>query len=218
MNKSLQITFGVIALVGLLVYTFVHTGGLLSRYVNPPFIGYVCALGIELSVVSLSLRIGDLRRSGQSAGFFWSVLLAVVVVSAFANTAEGYSAAYSRLLTLSSIGDLDIVQAVIWLSATGLISVIVLVLSEIIGTDVKQAVKLAEQGRRKEEREAETPETPVVTLVSTTVNQRSERVRTLLAILDAEPDITPTQLATRLHTSRTTVYKDLDRLRRNGRG
>lgn len=58
-----QAVFGAVSLIALLLYTWTHTGALLARYVEPDKVGYICAFGVELAVVSLSLRIGDLRRS-----------------------------------------------------------------------------------------------------------------------------------------------------------
>lgn len=69
MKDKTQIIVAAVSLFALLTYTLVHTGGLLARYIHPPVIGYVAALGIELSIVSLSLRIGDMRRARQSDRF-----------------------------------------------------------------------------------------------------------------------------------------------------
>ncbi len=45
--SSVMVGSGVLAMFCLLFYTFWHTGGLLSRYVMPTWLGYVCAGGIE---------------------------------------------------------------------------------------------------------------------------------------------------------------------------
>lgn len=140
---NVQLIAGIIALASLLAYTLVHTGGLLAHYINPPFVGYVAALGIEASIVGLSLRIGDLKRSKQSTKFFIFVLVAVVIVSAIANIAEGFYTQQKHFLTLATIQQLDPIQAVIGLTATGLISLIVLAMSEIIGTDLTAVAKQA---------------------------------------------------------------------------
>ena len=44
---SVMIGSGMLAMFCLLLYTFWHTGGLLSRYVVPMWLGYVCAGGVE---------------------------------------------------------------------------------------------------------------------------------------------------------------------------
>lgn len=150
MKAKVQIGVTVLSLLALLTYTLVHTGGLLARYVHPPAIGYIAALGIEAAVVSLSLRIGELRRSKQSTGFFLFVLIAVVVVSAVANIAEGFTIVQGEALTRATIQTLDPVQAFIGLAATGLVSLIVLALAEILGTDVETAVKQAERQRKQQ--------------------------------------------------------------------
>jgi hypothetical protein len=69
------------------------------------------------------LRIGELRRSKQSTGFFLcSFSCAVVVVSAVANIAEGFTAVQGERLTTQTIRQLDPIQAFIGLAATGLVS------------------------------------------------------------------------------------------------
>ncbi len=154
-SAQAQAVFGAVSLVALLVYTFWHTGSLLGHYVHPVLFGYICAFGIELAIVSLSLRIGQERRNGATGAGFVAVLVAVLVVSAFANVAEGYATAYATTLTLRSIQGIDPLQAVIGVAATGLISVIVFALSDIIGGDVRKAAQAAERAERKAERAAE---------------------------------------------------------------
>lgn len=140
MKNKMQIGVSLLSLIALLTYTLVHTGSLLSRYVHPAVIGYIAAFGIEAAVVSLSLRIGQLRGRQESSGFFIFVLFSVVFVSAIANIAEGFTAVQSEPLTIESLRQLDPIQAFIGVAATGLVSLIVLALAEIIGTDVETAV------------------------------------------------------------------------------
>lgn len=132
----IMILIGILSLGGLLSYTFTHTGNLLASYVNPPIVGFAAAAGIELSIVGLSMRIGELKKAGLSTRFFWGTLIAVVVVSAFANIAEGYLVKFGKPLVWGDIGNLDIVQAVVSFAATGLISLVTLALSELVGQDV----------------------------------------------------------------------------------
>lgn len=161
-SATVQAVFGAVSLAALLAYTWTHTGALMARYVHPGWVGYICALGVELAVVSLSLRIGDLRRSGQSARLFVAVLVAVLVVSALANVAEGYATLYGSPLSLDAIGRLDVLQAVIGVSATGLISVVVFALADIIGSDVRRAAVRAERAERQAERPAVQSDAPAV--------------------------------------------------------
>jgi predicted transcriptional regulator len=231
MKSKTQLLAGVVSLLALLAYTWVHTGGLLSIYVRPAIVGYVAAFGIEAAVVSLSLRIGDLRRSNVSAGFFLFVLVGVVAVSALANIAEGFRTAQSEPLTLSTVQRLDIVQAVIGLAATGLISLIVLALSEIIGTDVNVVVSQAERERQRASRAERQPvsdtesvgtfpapvEQARLALAEQRERSKAEVLDTLVNVLNAEPDIRVTTLARRVNRSRTTVYSYLDELEQAGR-
>ncbi len=140
-NKTqVQIIIGLSALAGMLLYNWTHTGGLLAGYVRPDFIGYIAAAGIELAIVGLSLRIADLRKQHIDARFFVATLIAVVVVSALANVAEGYAVKFGEVLTLANIGRLDFVQAVVSLAATGLLSLVTFALAEIVGGDITSAV------------------------------------------------------------------------------
>lgn len=227
MKAKTQLVVGIVSLIALLVYTLAHTGALLAQYVTPGFIGYVAAFGIEMSIVSLSLRIGDLRKSQQSTGFFLFVLVSVVVVSAIANVSEGFYTMYQEHLTLSNVRQLDLVQGVIGVSATGLISLIVLALSEIVGTDVTQTVKLVEK-ERKEKVSLTEEYSPNVTELATIEAARqakmlqdsvtrSERLDTIVTALSLNPQMDVTELASQVGVSRQTIYRDLDELKQVGK-
>jgi hypothetical protein len=245
MKSKAQIGVSVLALLALLTYTLVHTGGLLARYVHPPIVGYVAAFGIEAAVVSLSLRIGELRRSKQSTGFFIFVLIAVVIVSAVANIAEGFTAVQGERLTVNTIRQLDPIQAFIGLAATGLISLIVLALAEILGTDVETIVKQAEKERKRQPRPTPQQLKPAVQLTPTTHTNadtkasierarvakaekdalsKTEAMNTLLDFVDENPDASLATIGQHIDRSKTTVanyVRDLEqdgRLHRNGQG
>lgn len=140
MSRTGKIIVGLLSLVGVLAYNFTHTGGLLAAYVEPRFVGYVAAFGIELAVVGLSLRIDELRRTNTDAKFHIGTLAAVVVVSALANIAEGYAVRFGESLTSANIGRLDAVQAVVSLAATGLLSLVTFAIAEIVGHDIGASV------------------------------------------------------------------------------
>jgi predicted HTH transcriptional regulator len=153
------------------------------------------------------------------------------VISALANISEGYRTMYGEPLTVSNIGQLDIIQAIVGLSATGLISLIVFALSEIIGVDVETTERVAQRAKPKTEPR---PVEPVK--VSNTVESNAdsvlveqarevkqqndderivERREHMAAYLDENPDTGPTKLAQVFDISRSTVYSDLKAL--NGR-
>lgn len=238
MKAKVQIGITVLSLIALLTYTLVHTGGLLARYVHPPAIGYVAAFGIEAAVVSLSLRIGELRRSKQSTGFFLFVLIAVVVVSAVANIAEGFTAVQGEQLTSVTIQQLDPVQAFIGLAATGLVSLIVLALAEILGTDVETAVKQAERGRKRNpvsmsaqsetavssdgNDQTNTKESDHLERARAAKAERDEVHKTeamdiLLRFVDDNPDASLSRIGQHIDRSKTTVSNYVRELEKNGR-
>ena len=218
MKNKIQIAAGIISLVALLTYTLIHTGGLLARYIDPAWAGYVAALGIEIAIVSLSLRIGDLKRSSQNYGFFFFVLVSVVVVSALANIAEGFSTAQRADLTLSSVQQLDPIGAVIGLAATGLISLIVLALSEIIGSDVQSAVAAAERRARKEQKAAEihTIETAREIDLSNDRDKKEQTLEQIKAIFENNPTAAPREVYKPLHIGRSTYYSYMRELETTG--
>ena len=245
MKAKIQIGVTVLSLLALLTYTLVHTGGLLARYVHPAVIGYVAAFGIEAAVVSLSLRIGELRRTKQSPGFFLFVLIAVVVVSAVANIAEGLMAVQGATLTLATVRSLDPVQAFIGLAATGLVSLIVLALAEILGTDVETAVKQADKERKRQPVSKTTrTETAVPTDYPDADNaeeshsieraravkaekdavSRAEAMQMLLTFVAEHPDASLSRIGRQIDRSKTTVsnyvreLEEAGQLRRNGEG
>jgi hypothetical protein len=208
MKAKIQLSVGIVSLVALLAYTLAHTGALLAQYVSPGFIGYVAAFGIELSIVSLSLRIGDLRKSQQSTGFFLFVLVSVVIVSAIANVSEGFYTMYQEQLTLVTVRQLDIVQSLIGVSATGLISLIVLALSEIVGTDVTQTVKLIDKENRAKVSHTDS-NLQIDTARQAKLLQdnatKAERHETIVTQLSVKPEMDVTELASQVGVSRQTV-------------
>ncbi len=233
MNQKIQIATGTIALFSLLAYTFAHTGELLSIYVRPLAIGYVAALGIELAVVSLSLRIGDLRRANQRVGFFLFVLVSVVGVSALANIASGFAVSEGARLTVQNVARLDVLQAIIGLSSTGLISLIVLALSEIIGTDVQAAVRRAERAGARlaipEQSERTEPASVPTANALQTVNaeraaSKQAALNALVSYLIEHPNASLSEAGTAIGKGKSTVSGYIDeltaagRLNKNGHG
>lgn len=212
MKQKAQLFVGIISLIALLTYTLVHTGGLLARYIEPALIGYVAAFGIEASVVSLSLRIGELRKSRQSTTFFLFVLVAVVIVSAIANIAEGFETSTGDKLTINNLSQLDVVQAVTGLTATGLISLIVLALSEIVGTDVAQTMKVVQKEQKQAEKDIEQQQQRDKTDKARQVvfDKIADRRQAVLSLLD--DGLSEDDMAVRLNVSVRTIQRDIANL------
>jgi hypothetical protein len=241
MKTRVQISIGLLSLLCLLSYTWTHTGGLLAEYVNPTFVGYLAALGIELSIVGLSLRIGELKRSGLDARFFVLTLIAVVTVSALANVAMGYAVKFGEPLTLANVGQLDIVQAAVSLAATGLISLVTFALAELVGQDVSAAVKVSSKpGRVSHSGVVTAPalmpdvsnqlsntaelDTSIVTIgqargvkIDNDAQAKAAALDILVGHLSSNPDATVTELARLIGRSRQTVYNYLDELEAAGK-
>lgn len=140
-KKRIELILSGIGILCLLLFTWTHTGNLLAKYINPRALGFAAAAGIELTVIGLSIRIGDLRRQNLNTRFFWFALGSVLFVSALANLSEGYSIRYGTDITLGSFRTIDGIQIALLLSANALISILIMALSEIIGQDVESASK-----------------------------------------------------------------------------
>jgi biotin operon repressor len=208
-QRWIMIGAGTLALACLLTYTLIHTGQLIGRYINPAWIGYIPALGVEFGIVAIALRIAVGRQTNSNVWMFWAVLSAVVVISASANVAEGYQTYYGQKLTWPRILELDPIEAAIGLAATGLVPLIVLALAEVIGQDVGQAVKQMSTDRKRQQKRKRTP-------VKRLPSFDNPRHYSILTIVQDEPDISRTQLADRLNVSRTTLYDDLKQLTASG--
>jgi len=150
-NKILLIagaSVATIALLAMLTYNFRHTQQFLSRYIDPPYLGYVAATGIELSVLALSVAIGLSKWHGMKTGWFWLVLVLVMAVSILANVTEGYREKYGEELVTATFPSIDPFQGIAALLATGGISITVMAVAEIAG---RYTVQLATEGTEKKE-------------------------------------------------------------------
>jgi hypothetical protein len=118
---------------------------------------------------------------------------------------------------------LDIIQAVVGLSATGLISLIVLALSEIIGSDVQVMALQLEKNRRKLERQTEidAPTIGIEDARAVAVEQsRDEKQRRLDAIMNAyrdNPAAQPADIYKPLEIPRSTFHSYVTQLESDGR-
>lgn len=194
----------VAALVLMLAYNFRHTGQLLARHVDPEWYAYGAAFGIELGILVLSVAIGTAKWHSLKVGWLWIVLALVLFVSFLANVSEGHLTRYGIDITQDSIKDIDPVQSVIGLAATGMISVIVMAMSEIIGQYV---VQLADT------REVRDSAAVGTTQVSSNGTGKMEKARQLIL---EHPDWQGVDIAAAAGCNATTVSKVRKRLREEG--
>lgn len=202
-KRTFEMTVCLLALFGLLSYTFVHTGALLARWVNPWGWGYAAALGVELSVVLMSLRIGAMKKVGKRAGWLLFVLIVTLVVSAVANMVEGFYAYTGTQLTTNTISNLDWIQGMVGMLATGFICVVVFALSEVIGTDIDYLAKQAKRSEQADE-QASIPANaePLIPVLSQTSYEQA-----IYNLLDNGEPPSPTALAKKVNTSKATASK-----------
>ena len=197
-RDDIQTGAAILATSLLLLYTWFHTGSLLARYIVIWPIGYVAAAGIEVAIVSLSLRLGQVGWKAQGTAVYKAALIMALVVSALANIAEGYAAMYTptgakapALLTWETLWRIDIVQGVLGIAATGLISILVYALADGIGGDVAHA-----QDERADFTPVATPPAldlqPLYSLLATMSEQLTATTERLTAL-----EITAAPVATR---------------------
>lgn len=209
-RRKLELSIGGFALFGLLVYTFVHTGSLLSRWVRPEWIGHVAAFGIEASIVWMSIRIGANRKAGKQTKWLVFVLSVTMFISAIANVTEGFEAFQGELLALNTVGQIDVIQAIVGAFATAGVCLVVFALSEVIGTDVDQAIKQAKRDERKAEQEGEQGEQGEPK--QAVMNEHSELIPNsyqsqIYGLLNSGEQLTQVQIAERTGASKATVSK-----------
>ena len=197
-RDDIQTGAAILATSLLLLYTWFHTGSLLARYIVIWPIGYVAAAGIEVAIVSLSLRLGQVGWKANGTAVYKAALIMALVVSALANIAEGYAALYTlpgaatpALLTWGSMWQIDPVQALLGVAATGLISILVYALADGIGGDVAHA-----QDERADFTPVATPPAldlqPLYSLLATMSEQLTATTERLTAL-----EITAAPVATR---------------------
>lgn len=173
----------------LLLYSWKHTGDLFARHIAPMQIGYICALGIELSVVWLSWKLGKTHTLKSMSGV---ALMMVVVVSAAANLSEGFYVRYETEMTLSSFASIDWIQFGISVMATLLISIIVFALSEVLSGDSKKALSTFSETNHvvhKDSIAAISQSSPVVTLNTMIQTKPNESKRKQLVKQSDKPTV-----------------------------
>lgn len=231
-----------VALVSVLLYTFWHTGALLSRYISPSLFGYIAAGGIEVTVIAMSVQFRDIlaspARSSFTKGLFVFVFLAALAVSAFANMSEGFRTEQGKEFTSATLGNVDWLVAVIGVSATGLLSLVVMSLAELLGDSFNVVLGIASDLSRPERpmpvvnvqhanmavltQPGALPLPPPVTggSLDAAREQRrldaTEAVQALVAFLAEHPRATQAEAGRAVSRSRTWVSKRLQELERQG--
>jgi hypothetical protein len=127
----------------LLSYTFIHTGAVLARFINPPALGYIAALGIEGLVATMSWR----RAFKAGATISINVTLGIVLaISAVANLYEGYAVKNGHELTLSDIPHMDALQAFVGVLVTAIVPFLVFMAGEVMGRGLEELGKFISEG------------------------------------------------------------------------
>lgn len=160
----------------LLVYTFVHTGAVLSRYINPSELGYVAALGIEGLVLVLSWRRTFKQGSTRSIDITLGIVL---LISAIANLYEGYAVKNGKELLISDLPTLDIIQSIVGVLVTAVIPLLVFMAGEVIGKGVEEFGKFVSSIAEAEIQETtiEIPQVPTCEFCNTPLKDFKPQTR-----------------------------------------
>lgn len=197
------LTITAIGLVSLLSYTFWHTGGLLSRFIDPGWLGYVCAFGVETIIVMMSWTLA--RNHNQFGWSFLSfALVAALVVSAVANFYEGFATYHAVELSHDNfVSNFDWIQFVVSVLATALISMLVFAVTDILSSgtiDTKPAQTITSPAVVKPEPVTKPKRKPAKMTIE-------ERRRTAKAM--KSEGFTLPEIAQELDVDPRTVYRDL---------
>jgi len=175
----------------ILLYTWFHTGAVLQSYIDVWPVGYIAAIGIELSIVGMSLEIGWLRHQKKNASTQIAILVAVLAVSALANIYEGYKVSTDNQLEVVLM-DYNLVLPIVLIVSTGLLSIIAFALSEMVSSTVEDTVKLfGTKHQTKEDKPT-----------------KEDRHKLIPELKGASAE----QLADRFRVSQATIYNDLKEL------
>jgi hypothetical protein len=220
-KAQIQTVLSLLAMVAMLSYTFWHTGTLLSRYIAPAWLGYLAAGGVELTIVAMSIQfdlLSDGDKSKLSKGLFVFVFLSTLAVSALANVAEGFYTAKGLTLTMSTFRQIDPLQAVIGVAATGLLSICVMSLAEILGDSftimlgiMSDIGKSARQHSRAD-MSIDGFDAGRQASIAASRTSKQQAIDTLLTVLREKPDASKTELAAAIGKSRGTVNTYLSEL------
>ena len=133
-RKESEFLLTLVSMLCILAYNFKHTADLLAGWVNPYQLGFVAALGIELTVVRLSFSIGSQTELNRRV-FYYCVLAFALIVSIVANISEGFHVKVGSELTTETYGQLDLIQLTLAIGANLLLSLTVASLAEILGSE-----------------------------------------------------------------------------------
>lgn len=206
-KRKIEVAVCLLALFGLLSYTFVHTGALLARWVSPWGWGYAAALGVELSVVLMSLRIGAMKKIGKRAGWLVFVLAVTLIVSAVANIVEGFFSFTGDQLTLNTLNQLDLIQGIVGVFATAFICLVVFALSEVIGIDIDQLAKDTKKDEPTAEHRGEQAVQPLIIEELPLSLPQTSYEQAVYSLLDNGEPASPTVIAKKANTSKATASK-----------
>ncbi len=243
-GKVIQIVASAVSLLALLSYTWVHTGKMLSRYIDPAWVGYIAALGVELAIIALSIRIGlqkgerwevfGVKISKFSRANF--TLLFVLLVSSIANIYEGYVIRFPsrdfKSVEWADLQSLGIVEVSVGLAATLVIPIVVFALSEIVGGDVEQTQRAVERNRKKYRKpqgfgtppagsqtsgsQVPPQQTATEAAAEQARHNQQQREEFITQQLQGDSKFNVSATARQLNVDRGTIYADLERIKEAG--
>jgi len=184
--------------------------------------GYVQAVAVDVGLFSLAIGINQRKRQGRGTIVLWIGVLLFAGLSTYGNLLHGL--VFKSDIGLTEWPWLDLVRP---FALSGVLPLLVVYLSEIVGSDVSFAVQQAEKEAKKKKRVTSRTGGKDVMAVSAEHAReakakqdelsKAQALDTMLTIYEKDPDAGPTEVASAIGRSRTTVYTYLDELQKAGR-
>jgi len=184
--------------------------------------GYVQAVAVDVGLFSLAIGINQRKRQGRGTIVLWIGVLLFAGLSTYGNLLHGL--VFKSDIGLTEWPWLDLARP---FALSGVLPLLVVYLSEIVGSDVSYAVQQAEKEAKKKKRAtSKTGGKDVMAVSAEHARQakakqdelsKAQALNTMLSIYEKDPDAGPTEVGKAIGRSRTTVYTYLDELEEAGR-
>lgn len=188
--------------------------------------GYVQAVAVDVGLFSLAVGISQRKRQGRGTFVLWVGVILFAALSTYANMLHGL--VFRADIGLDDWGWLDIARP---FALSGVLPLLVVYLSEIVGSDVSYQLDLNAKERKRQERlerqMVSKPEDlsafpyPIGQAQNMATEQarrsKAQALDAMLTLYQDNPNATMTQIGTAIGRSRSTVSNYLTELEQAGR-
>lgn len=173
--------------------------------------GWVQALAVDVGLLALALGIMQRRRTKTTTWPLWLGVLLFSFISIYANLSYG--------LEFSGAMPQWVISVKPYIMAATL-PVLVLYLSEIVGSDFNQALRTAEREQKKAERRTNQSETAEPNQLEQARaekgRKKADKKNQLMELLRTNPELDPDAIRTRTGLKKTSYYTYLTELENEG--